>query len=361
MKRTVTIALTNMCNLNCIYCYETNKQNVSISEQTLLKIIDYEMSLEDHVDVEFNLFGGEPFLQFELIKRTYEFLVSSNYEKGWSIGLITNGTLIHGEIQEWLKNNKINLTCTLSIDGTKEMHNKNRCNSFDSIDLDFFVDTFSTPYAKMTISEHTVSDLSEGLLFLQKSGFWVNATLAYGTNWTDKLLKILDRELEKYFDEVFSSEMFISDKCSMLDLPYKKMYNSKGKKYRSCDAGDTAKAYSTDGRVFPCYMFLPSSITENYYDAMTGIKFPGLIVDDNNVNDKCKNCPLFSVCQNCYANNFKLNKNIYVPDQGICEANKIIFNRKALFWANMWKNKKIELSKEEEYMLLDSLIAIGNM
>ena len=68
------------------------------------KIIDYEMSLDtDKQVVEFDLFGGEPFLEFELIKQIAEYLENGNFNKDWIIFTTTNGTLVHGEIQEWLK------------------------------------------------------------------------------------------------------------------------------------------------------------------------------------------------------------------------------------------------------------------
>ena len=68
-KRSVTVMLTNRCNLNCIYCYETNKENKEIELNTALKIIGQELSCNDGYDsIEFNLFGGEPFLRFDLIQ-----------------------------------------------------------------------------------------------------------------------------------------------------------------------------------------------------------------------------------------------------------------------------------------------------
>ena len=68
-RRYVTIALTEACNLDCTYCYENHKSSNKISIETLKDIVRREMTTETNFsNVEFDLFGGEPFLEFEKIK-----------------------------------------------------------------------------------------------------------------------------------------------------------------------------------------------------------------------------------------------------------------------------------------------------
>ena len=73
-RRSVTITLTEACNLDCTYCYENHKSQKRISMDTVKEIILKEMT-EDNgfTEVEFDLFGGEPFLEFELIKEIEEY------------------------------------------------------------------------------------------------------------------------------------------------------------------------------------------------------------------------------------------------------------------------------------------------
>lgn len=193
-SRSVTIMLTNSCNLNCIYCYEVNKSKREINSNIAYTIIDKEMLLDDGYEcIEFNLFGGEPFLRFDIIKDIYSYLRSKSYNKEWKIGIITNGTVLNKEHKLWLSTHKDRLIITLSIDGTKSMQDRNRNNSFDMLDLDFFVNTFDIVYAKMTIgiSRPTAYDL------LQEKKFrWFKIGNKYRIS-KNSFDKWLDRQTEE--------------------------------------------------------------------------------------------------------------------------------------------------------------------
>ena len=95
-KVEATIMLTNLCNLNCVYCYESNKSKREINVDIACSIINKEMLLDDGYEcIEFNLFGGEPFLKFDIIKAIYLYLESKKYNKEWKIGIITNGSVTY--------------------------------------------------------------------------------------------------------------------------------------------------------------------------------------------------------------------------------------------------------------------------
>lgn len=66
--------------------------------------------------------------------------------------ITTNGTLIHGEIQNWLYKNRDRVILKLSIDGDKKSNDITRPNSFSQIDLPFFVNTWPLIVASMTIT-----------------------------------------------------------------------------------------------------------------------------------------------------------------------------------------------------------------
>ena len=356
-SRSVTIMLTNSCNLNCIYCYESNKSKREINMDNMSSIIDKEMLLDDRYEcVEFNLFGGEPFLRFDMIKYAYSCLKEGGYRKKWQISIITNGTVLNEEHKIWLQNHKDKIICTLSIDGTKKMQDKNRNNSFNMLDLDFFVNTFDVAYAKMTISEHTVDSLCEGLIFLQNKGFYVNAGIAYGVSASNLFLNNLSEQFDLYY-ETMKYERY-SDRSSLLRFPYETIYMSRGKHYRTCDAGKVAKAYDVDGKVYPCYMFLPASLSEAQIKGMNQIVFPEQEVEMRLLPVQCRDCAIYSVCRNCYCNNYKMNKNIYSVDESVCNISRLMIRKQAEFFAWLWDEKKLILSKEDEKMLVSSLLYV---
>lgn len=356
-SRSVTIMLTNLCNLKCIYCYEANKSKREINANIAYSIIDKEMLLDDRYEcIEFNLFGGEPFLRFDMIKDIYSYLESKNYNKEWKIGIITNGTVLNEEHKLWLSTHKDRLIITLSIDGTKSMQDRNRNNSFDMLDLDFFVNTFDVAYAKMTISEYTVDALSEGVIFLQNKGFCVNAGIAYGVRATDSFLNKLSEQLDLYYAKM--KEESYKDRSSLLRFPYETIYMSKGKHYRTCDAGKVARAYDVDGKEYPCYMFLPASLSENQVDGISEIVFPDINVDEQLLPEQCRSCSIYAVCHNCYCNNYKVRQNIYSIDESMCSISKLMLKKQAEYFAWLWGKKMIILSQENEKMLVDSLLSV---
>ena len=111
------------------------------SFETAKNSIDESINDDRFDEYEFDLFGGEPFLDFELVKQIVEYVITAYPTKKVVFMATTNGTLVHGEIKKWLKDHSKIFVCSISMDGTREMHNINRTNSFDKIDFDFFAKT----------------------------------------------------------------------------------------------------------------------------------------------------------------------------------------------------------------------------
>ena len=144
-QKKIMILLTEACNLNCIYCYEHYKNPRKMDFSVAKKILDDFFATTKSGDtVLIEVFGGEVFLNFELVKQIDDYVINKYSDRKIFFETTTNGTLIHGELQEWLFDRKDRYMISLSLDGTKEMHDKNRPylsgkGSYDSIDIDFFL------------------------------------------------------------------------------------------------------------------------------------------------------------------------------------------------------------------------------
>ena len=58
-RRCVQITITERCNLNCIYCYEKNKDCRSLSVEQVMKIVVDAFKNSDGFDeIEFDFHGG---------------------------------------------------------------------------------------------------------------------------------------------------------------------------------------------------------------------------------------------------------------------------------------------------------------
>lgn len=360
--RTVTITLTQRCNLACTYCYEHHKSSQKMSWETARQIIDSEFGQAVANDVEafeFDLFGGEPFLEFELVKQITKYICEKKGNVPCTIFATTNGTLVHGEIQEWLKAHSCCFVCGLSLDGTREMHNINRSNSYDSIDLDFFAAQYPKQDVKMTISQETLPYLAKGVIDMHKKGFIVSCNLAYQIDWSaSQNVTILERELHKLID--FYLENPEIEPCSMLEMGISNVVICEDQTIRYCGAGKYMCSYDVDGKKYPCQFFMPLSLGADR--AADGLKV--ILQDDylpeNELEPQCRDCLISSVCPNCFGANFASTGNIYRRDENMCRLTKMMIKARSYFRAKQWELGQLKETGDELQLLLQAIVKIQN-
>lgn len=351
--KTVILILTHSCNLNCTYCYEHNKDGSCIDLERAKEIIENEMNSNDDFDREFEFFGGEPLLEFKTIVALHDFLSSKKWKKKWITMITTNGTLVHGKIKEWLYRHKETVKVALSADGTAEMHNINRSNSYGLIDFDFFAQTFSV--VKMTVSTKTLPFLADGIIYLHKLGFKVvRANLAFGIDWSnDSYLSLFGAELLKLIDfYVKNPNVRPSD---VMDLPVNDIDpQSRNYASRHCGAGTDLVAYDIDGTSYPCHTFAPISAGDEIAKKSLDLTFDRKICLDS-LDDKCRNCLVANVCPNCYGINFSSTGDMYKKDNSFCRMIKVQFVANAYFKYKQYMMGLLNLTKEEEYRVLNNI------
>lgn len=357
LPRTVTICLTEFCNLSCVYCYEKKKSSASITFDKVRQIIEEEFSKNgDCEKIIFELFGGEPFLQFDLIKETVAFLKSRNWVIPYDVNITTNGTLVHNEVQDWLIQNRDVLNLGLSIDGTRAMQNINRSNSFDLIDIPFFANYSKSPHVKMTISEETLNSLAEGVIYLHQSGFIVNCNLAYGIKWSEhKFLKALHDQLLLLIDYYIKNPEI--QPCSMLDAHIEVVNvppTNTSKKW--CGTGKYMVAYDINKNPHPCQFFMPVTMDVNSEIAVD-------IPDDIPLEllpEMCRICPCVNICPTCYGSNYNETGNPYQKSADYCSMMKITFLANSYFkWLQLSTNSS-KFTQEERIVYLRSIEVIQN-
>ena len=323
------------------------------------KIIDSETEKQDDQMVIFELFGGEPFLEFDLIKQIYDYVLAKNL-KQWLMFATTNGTLVHGEIQDWLTAHKSHFICGLSLDGTAEMHNINRSKSFEDIDLDFFLKLYPNQHVKMTISPQTLGALYDGVVFLHKRGFRISCNLAFGIDWsTEQNVDVLERELQKLIDFYLNHPDV--EPCSILGINFEQLgYMDDHVSVRKwCGTGTHMHTYDTDGRCYPCQFFMPLSAGEEKARELGSIFFEEQIPIQK-LDEKCQNCVIANACPTCYGSNYISNGDIYLKDDNYCKLTKITMRARSYFRAKQWELGQINVTEEKEGALLRAILLIQN-
>ena len=118
--------VTTACNLNCAYCQANNgkdRPHLFMDIATAEHAVTFALqSPEEHLSFEFQ--GGEPLLNFGVIKHIVEI---SEKLKGFhkiSYNLVSNLTLITSEMLDFFVEH--NFGISTSIDGSEDVHNRNR-------------------------------------------------------------------------------------------------------------------------------------------------------------------------------------------------------------------------------------------
>lgn len=129
----ITLQITQNCNLRCTYCiYSENlnlgqrshSQNV-MSFETAQKSLDfYRNHSIDSEQISIGFYGGEPLMEFELIKKIVRYSESIFEGRKIIYSVTTNATLLTDTIIEYLVENRFNVL--VSLDGPKEIQNRNR-------------------------------------------------------------------------------------------------------------------------------------------------------------------------------------------------------------------------------------------
>ncbi len=129
--RMMTLQLTQQYNLRCKYCvYSGNYLNREHSSRrmnfdTATKAIDFFIKhAGDTYSINLGFYGGEPLLEFGLIKKCIEYAEEKGEGKRITFNITTNGTLIDEGTIEYFEAHDISMT--ISLDGPKEVHDKNR-------------------------------------------------------------------------------------------------------------------------------------------------------------------------------------------------------------------------------------------
>ena len=79
----LTLIITHRCNLNCVYCYEHHKDSRKMDVEFAKKTVEKYLTTGDYEEIKIGFFGGEPFLEFPVIKEVCEWTWSRNWPKSY--------------------------------------------------------------------------------------------------------------------------------------------------------------------------------------------------------------------------------------------------------------------------------------
>lgn len=325
-----------------------------MSFETAKKAILDEFSGNNFQIYNIEFMGGEPLMEFNLIRQISEWLWSQEFEQKYTLFVISNGTLLTKEMKEWFQLNQQRISIGLSLDGDPDTQNANRSNSWHSIDLDFFRNTWPHEGVKMTISKHSLSKLASNVIFLEQMGFKrIQANLAYMDGWDDEDLILWNNELAQLAK--FYVDNHLESHCSLLDIKPDCIFVEKAKNKR-CGCGHYITCIDADGRKYPCQMFAPISMEPTTYDMVNKLNF-----DDDELffNEKCDKCVLKVSCPACCGNNLIHQGGLNMIDDFYCKAFVIQYLRNVEY--RIMKAQDINDKQQRETIISDLQIMANSI
>ena len=129
--KALCLHVAHTCNLNCSYCFAS--QGKYKGERALMSFEVGKQALDFLVEnsgtrhnLEVDFFGGEPLMNFQVVKDlvAYARSIEKEKNKNFRFTLTTNGMLIDDEVIEFANRECSNVV--LSLDGRKEIHDRYR-------------------------------------------------------------------------------------------------------------------------------------------------------------------------------------------------------------------------------------------
>ncbi len=141
--KALCLHIAHTCNLNCSYCFASqgkySGERALMSYETGKKALDFLIENSGtRTNLEVDFFGGEPLMNFDVVKKLVEYARVREKETGknFRFTLTTNGMNIDDDVIDFANRECSNVV--LSLDGRKEIHDRFRVDysgkgSFDTI------------------------------------------------------------------------------------------------------------------------------------------------------------------------------------------------------------------------------------
>ena len=349
-RRECMLIATHDCNLNCSYCYESHKDKkkmpFELAKEIILKEIDFVKKSDKFDEIQIDFMGGEPLMNFELIKQVVEWLEDLKPEVPYICFATTNGTLLNEERKRWFREHKDEICLGASYDGTEEMQQANRHTGKGKIDLDFFHELWPYQGLHMTVSKSSLNTLHDGLVSLLKKGWHVEMALAQGEDWTREDAIVLKRELRKFSKSYLTGEI-----PDIVDLLKKDLFSigdlhRREKQYKHCGSGSNMITYEVDGRTYGCHMFTPLVLGE---EKALELKKSQLSNEYISIDDRCKDCILADFCGTCMGFNYRYRGDLGKKEMRFCLMNLAVAEVALEFQAECLARENNFSQNEAEY------------
>jgi len=359
--KNITFIVTEDCQLRCKYCYINGKNSKNkMSFNTAQKAIDY--LLDDRIlfneqGAIWEFIGGEPFLEVELINEISDYIKKQMYLKNhpwfncYRFNFSTNGLLYNNTlVQEYIEKNKSHMSISITLDGTKEKHDKQRIfvngkGSYNSIvkNIPLWLSQFPYASTKSTISHDDIPFIKDSVLHLWSIGITqVNMNTVFEDVWQENDDILFEEQLVGLADEILKNELYKNNFCSLFQRNIGLPMDPYLQNQNWCGAGKML-AIDYKGTFFPCIRFVDFSLSNKQAREIGSVDTG---IDQNKLrpffsvtrcvqsNEECIKCEYASGCAWCQGGNydFASTDTIFQRATYICKMHKARVRANNYFW-----------------------------
>ena len=345
------LILTEACNLGCSYCFEYDADHQkSMSSSMAYEAVDFLVEASrTSAWVGITFMGGEPMLQFDLIREVIHYAqkAAKKKDKTVSFDMQTNGVLLREEHASFFRD--VDLRYCLSLDGAQLTNDRYRKTLGGS--GTFQIVAAKLPMlkryqhwqgARMTIMPSDAAMLGDNIRRLHEDLAINQFVIGFATHvdWQDEQIADYAAGLKETFD--YFVEQRVEEKSRRLRISLfelgqlEESYATESEEAWGCGAGSGRLAVGADGVIHGCSKLawgveggskeapLPLGSVE------TGMSQPNnrlkLLNHTSDPRTKCHSCEIKAYCQGgCHAANIADTGNMYVPADYFC---KLMFAQK---------------------------------
>ncbi len=339
--KSMCLNVSHLCNLRCEYCFADggtyNGAAENMSLDVARKAIDMIVSKSaNRHNLEVDFFGGEPLLNFDVVKKTVEYArsIEKAHNKNFRFTITTNAMLLNDEIIDFFNKEMYNVV--VSIDGRRSVHDCVRKTASGKGSFDTAIKN-ALRFKQLRKGQYYIrgtytalnKDFSQDVLFLNDLGFDQlsiepvvlpeNHRLAIKKEDSEQLKAEYDKLAEAYVERR-KGEKWFNFFHFMLDI-----YNGpcESKRLVGCGAGNDYVAVAPNGNIYPCHQFDGEKdyVIGNVLDGTFNTEIPKFFAENNLLKkDKCRNCWAKYYCSGgCAANAIKYGGGINKPYELSCE------------------------------------------
>ncbi|HHX61370.1 MAG TPA: thioether cross-link-forming SCIFF peptide maturase [Epulopiscium sp.] len=302
------------CNLACSYCFagdgDYHGPKGLMSVEVGKAAMDYLVENSgNRRNLEVDFFGGEPLMNFEMVKEivTYARSIEKEANKNFRFTITTNGVLLDDEKQAYINENMCNVV--LSIDGRKKVHDYVRKTRMGKGSYDLIMPKFQKLaetrgqkdyFVRGTFTRYNL-DFAKDVMHLADLGF-KEISMEPVVAPLDMPYAIQEEDLPKLYAEYESlAKQMLQRKKDNKDFNFFH-FNidlSQGpcahKRLAGCGSGTEYLAVTPEGDLYPCHQFvgMPEFKMGNVYQGIT----------DTTIGEQFAQCHVYSKpkCKDCWA------------------------------------------------------------